>query len=630
LTRLTVGPSLGQVKERSLSRGRETLKPRGRRGRAGSRAKPAPVEALEGGADDPILFVSYSHSDAEWVEDAERHLRNVAETCGFRLFVDRGIRPGESWPPQIEGALRRARAAVVFLSNHYLDTERYAAGELNTILTLLRQGKLTPFVVPVDDVDPYLPKNFEELHHIQWALPKDRPIARLRPEEREDAFRKLNEVIGKELKKNPQSVGEPRTLEEFAKAEVQRTLDSKYEIQESLGAGRSSVVFRARDTSLGRDVALKVLVQARYEVEVAREFVERAQIAAGLRHPSIVQVLTSQLQSLPYYLVMECIEGSTLEATLSRKGSLDSISALRYFDQVASALGCIHERGMVHGAIRPSHILFDAADPKGRAVLSVHWLRGMKGRRDSGLSLEELTYMTPEQYDGESIDARSDQYQLGQLLCELLTGDPPAEVSRLRDFEKKQASFAKPLPASLDRLSVGRRPAFREALGRMLSRDPPARWPSISEASGAIREVMEIESSDLTLQLARRSFDRCAAGTSFFPLIYKELFALRPDLERLFHATDLERQYVRLRAALVALFEAGEGTAAVRRTIEDYGRQHARWSIGAEDYDAFLQAICRAAKAAEGVAWTPALEEAWPASLRPGIEEMKRLAKAGG
>jgi hemoglobin-like flavoprotein len=614
------------VGERALSRGR--AKPFGRQGRAGSRPKVEPRESLEELADDPILFVSYSHSDAEWVEDAERHLRNVAETCGFRLFVDRGIRPGESWPQQIEGALRRARAAVVFLSNHYLDTERYASGELETILALFRQGKLTPFVVPIDDVDPYLPKNFEELHHIQWALPKDRPIARLTPEEREGAFRKLNEVIGRQLQKHPRSAGEPRTLEEFAKAEVRRTLDSKYEIQGSLGVGRSSVVFRARDTSLGRDVALKVLVQARYEIEIAREFVERAQVAAGLRHPSIVQVLTSQLQSLPYYLVMECIEGSTLEATLTRKGPLDSISALRYFDQVASALSCIHQRGMVHGAIRPSHILFDAADPMGRAVLSVHWLREMKGRSESGLSLEELTYLTPEQYDGETSDARSDQYQLGQLLCELLTGDPPAEVSRLRDFEKKQASFAKPLPPSLDRLSVGRRPAFRDALGRMLSRDPAARWPSVAEASDAIREVMEIESSDLTLQLARRSFDRCAAGTIFFPRIYEELYAERPDLKGLFHATDMDRQYVRLRTALLALFEAGEGTAAVRRTIEDYGRQHARWSIQPEDYDAFLRAICRAAKVAEGAAWTPALEEAWPSSLRPGFEEMKRHAKA--
>jgi hemoglobin-like flavoprotein len=137
---------------------------------------------------------------------------------------------------------------------------------------------------------------------------------------------------------------------------------------------------------------------------------------------------------------------------------------------------------------------------------------------------------------------------------------------------------------------------------------------------------MEIESSDLTLQLARRSFDRCAAGTTFFPLIYQELFALRPDLQALFHATDLERQYARLRAALVALFEAGEGTAAVRRTIEDYGRQHARLTVRPEDYDAFLTAICRAAKGSEGSAWTPALEEAWPAALRAGIEEMKRHA----
>ncbi len=591
----------------------------------------SPLAPLEPAAEEPVLFVSYSHTDAEWVEGAERHLRNVAETCGLRLFVDRrGIKPGDAWLPRIERALDRARAAVVFLSNHYLDTERYAARELEAILARFRQGKLIPFFVPVDDVDPYLPPGFDELFHIQWALPKDRPIARLKPEEREESFRKLNEVIGRQLGADPGSTGEPRTFEEFAKAEVRRTLDRKYEIQGCLGAGRSSVVFRARDTALGRDVALKVLVHARYESELAREFVERAQVAARLRHPSIVQLLTSQLHYSPYYLVMECVEGSTLEEVLERRGALDSGFALRIFKQVAGALSCIHDRGLVHGAIRPSNILFDASDPKGRAMLSVHWLRGVKGRTQSGLTLEELTYLTPEQYDGEETDAKSDQYQLGQLLCELLTGAPPARVGTLKDFEKKQDSFARTVPPSLDGLSVGHRPSFREALGRMLIRDPEARWPSVHEAYRAIRQAMEGESGDVMLQLARASFDRCSAGTTFFPLVYRELFALRPDLESLFHRTDLQRQYVRLRAALVALFEVREGTVAVQRTIEDYGKQHAQMAIRPGDYDAFLEAICRAARGSEGATWTPVLEEAWRISLRPGIEQMKGLAGPAG
>src|SRR5262249_61127058 len=98
---------------------------------------------------------------------------------------------------------------------------------------------------------------------------------------------------------------------------------------------------------------------------------------------------------------------------------------------------------------------------------SEHWLRGVKNHGQSGPSLEELTYLTPEQYDGGDTDARSDQYQLGQLLCELLTGEAPARVGKLRDFEKKQASFAKPLPATLDRLGVGRRPPVPQGPRRL-------------------------------------------------------------------------------------------------------------------------------------------------------------------
>lgn len=556
-----------------------------------------------------------------------RSIRNVAESCGFALFFDqREIRPGDAWASRIEGALRRARAAVVFLSDDYLDTERYAASELEAILARFRLGKLRTFIVPLRRIDTYLPKEFEELPNIQWALPKDRPIVALAPAEREEAFHQLNDVIGQQLDPDSWGKGEPRSFEEFAKSEVRRTLDRKYEVQESVGAGRSSVVFRARDTALGRDVALKVLVHARYESDLALEFVERAQVAARIRHGSIAQVLTSQLNSSPYYLVMEYIKGSTLEEEVARRGPLEGGPALRYFEQVASALSCIHSHGVVHGAIRPSNILFDATDPEGRAVLSVHWLRGVKGRRQSGLTLEELTYLTPEQYDGEAADAKSDQYQLGQLLCELLTGAPPARVGVLKDFEKKQHSFAQPVPPSLDGVSVGRRAPFREALRRMLCRDPGARWPSIAEAARAIRRAMEAESGDSSLPLARQSFDRCAAGTTFFPLVYRELFALRPDLEGLFHEVDLQRQYVRLRAALVALFDASEGTVAVQRTIEDYGKQHAQMAVRSEDYDAFLEAICRAARGSEGAAWTPGLEEAWRTSLQPGIEQMKRLA----
>jgi serine/threonine protein kinase len=605
----------------------EKLKP-GRRARAAPPAGSPGTRAVpDREGERPVLFVSYSHTDAALIQDAERHLRNVAETCGFQLFVDeRGIKPGESWLPRIESALRRARAAVVFLSNQYLDTERYASKELEAILARFRQGKLTPFVVPVDDVDPYLPDDFEELFHIQWALPKDRPLGRLTPLEREGAFRKLNEVIGRQLEGSPGAEDDPRTFEEFAKSEVRRTLDRKYEIQGCLGSGQSSVVFRARDTALGRDVALKVLVHARYESDLAREFVERARLAAGLRHSNIVQILTSQLDSSPYYLVMECVEGSTLELLRKKHGALETRLALGYFQQVASALACIHERGLVHGAIRPSNVLFDPSAADGRAVLSVHWLRGVRRRSQRGLTLEELTYLTPEQYEGEEPDVRSDQHQLGQLLCELLTGAPPARVLTLKDFEKKQASFAIPVPPSLEGLRVALRPRFREALGRMMSRDPAARWPSIAEAMRAIREATEGQTGDWTLQLARDSFDRCASGPDFFPLIYRELFTLRPDLEGLFHRTDLQRQYLRLRAALLALLEVNEGAAAVHQTIEAYGRQHAEMAIRPEDYDSFLEAVCRAARGAEGAAWSPVLESAWRAALDPGIERMKRLA----
>jgi hemoglobin-like flavoprotein len=576
-------------------------------------------------AADPVLFVSYSHSDAEYVADATPHLRNAAESCGFELFCDsRNLQAGDAWRTAIEDKLKRARAAVVFLSTHYLDKDRFAASELRTILTNYRLGKLTCFVVPVDAIDPHLPREFEELTEIHWALPADRPIGSMEDKDRKEAFRGLNEVIGRRLKV---CCAEPESLEEFAKSEVRRTLDPKYQILDCLGSGRSSVVFRAQDTALRRDVAIKVLVHARYEAHLASEFVESAKIAAGLRHPHIAQVLTSQLQSSPYYVVMECIEGSSLDKLLLRDGALEPAEALRYFDQVASALTLFHERGMCHGAIRPSNVLLDTADPCGRAVLSVHWRRGTSHRGgDAAVTFRELTYLTPEQYQGGEMDDRTDQYQLGQLLYELLTGEPPARITVLADFQKKQALFADPQRVVLAQPRLPDTPQFRDVLARMLDPDPGRRWPSIEDARQAVWEAME--GADPRWSLARASFDRCVEDEGFFASLYDNLFALRPDLRLIFESrgTRFEQQHRRLRGALVLLFEAREGTAATLRTVEDYGRQHTEMGVRPQDYDDFLEAVVRAARRTEGEAWNESLEEAWRTSLGYGIGQMKRLA----
>jgi hemoglobin-like flavoprotein len=323
---------------------------------------------------------------------------------------------------------------------------------------------------------------------------------------------------------------------------------------------------------------------------------------------------------------MECICGPALDKRLKDTGPLDAQEAVRYFDQLASALSRFHAQGMYHGAIRPSNILLDACDLEGRAILSVHWRRAAKHLGDGALTFEELTYLTPEQYVGGETDQKTDQYQLGQLLYETLTGEPLARVNVLADFAKKQATFTAPVVSALAGSNVASVRRFRDALVRMLSADPGARWPSIDQARQAVREA--VNGIDPMFKAAQASFERCMADQKFFPSVYAELFAKRGDLQTVFHGrnTNFDQQYVRLRAALVLLLEAGQGAVAALRAIEDYGDQHREMGIKPDDYDAFVEAIVGAARKSEGHAWNDSLEEAWRASLATGIDRMKRAA----
>ncbi len=210
--------------------------------------------------------------------------------------------------------------------------------------------------------------------------------------------------------------------------QAQRALATdRYEILGELGRGAMAVVYRARDRSLGREVALKVLRHeyAGHQAAVSR-MIREARAIASLNHPNIVR-LHDLSEEVPPYLVMELVKGRTLAQALAA-GGWPLRARLEALEQVARALDAAHRQGIVHRDLKPENVMIDGA---GRAVVMdfglAHLASSASRLTRSGAVLGTPLYMAPEQVRGESrrIDGRTDVYALGVILYEMLAGRVP-------------------------------------------------------------------------------------------------------------------------------------------------------------------------------------------------------------
>jgi beta-lactam-binding protein with PASTA domain len=260
-----------------------------------------------------------------------------------------------------------------------------------------------------------------------------------------------------------------------------------YEIVSQLGQGGMGVVYKALQPSVNRTVALKVLPQNLEADEVAvRRFRQEAETAANLRHENIVKVWDASVDTPPYYMAMEFLEGGTLADRL-KPGPLTLEEAATVLASVCSALDYAHERGVVHRDIKPGNILFDAS---GKAVVTDFGIaRGTERTRltVTGSAFGTPDYMSPEQARGQSVDARSDLYAVGVLLYEMLTGRPPFSGDPLTVLY--QIVHADP-PNALD-IQPDLPAVLGPVLRKALAREPDDRYQSGGELVEAVRASMQ-------------------------------------------------------------------------------------------------------------------------------------------
>ena len=277
-----------------------------------------------------------------------------------------------------------------------------------------------------------------------------------------------------------------------------------FEIAARLGAGGMGEVYRATDTKLGRDVAVKVVSQAfTYDPERAARFEREAQLLAALNHPHIAAIYGLEQADGSQFLVMELVEGETLAEKLAG-GALPVDEALRVAGQIADALSAAHDKGIIHRDLKPANIALTAegqvkvldfglakAIEGGPAIGD----RGSAERADSptltlaatqaGVILGTAAYMAPEQAKGKAADKRSDLWSFGCVLYEMLTG------RRTFDGDDASDTMAAVLRAEPDwnALPAGMPPAIRLLLRRCLEKDRRARSVDAGAALFVLREL---------------------------------------------------------------------------------------------------------------------------------------------
>ncbi len=297
-------------------------------------------------------------------------------------------------------------------------------------------------------------------------------------------------------------------LEEDSSALIGNVLDGQYQIEALLGKGGMGAVYRARHILLGDRVAIKLLPpEMRSNTEWLRRFQREGQAARRFRHPNAVTVYDLRTSADgTIYLVMEYVEGNTLDAELRKRGKFTPAEAVAVLDPIMGVLNAAHAMGVVHRDLKPENIMIGKASTGGEPVvklldLGIAKLREVAGAEKTGSTnltiagqmLGTPYYMSPEQWgelpddNNSEIDGRADIYSLGVVFYELIVGQRPFSGVTLSELRRQHVSIT---PRLLHEVDVSVPESFSRAIARAIAKDRGQRQATASELENELRNAL--------------------------------------------------------------------------------------------------------------------------------------------
>jgi beta-lactam-binding protein with PASTA domain/predicted Ser/Thr protein kinase len=256
---------------------------------------------------------------------------------------------------------------------------------------------------------------------------------------------------------------------------MEQVFGDRYEVEGRIGAGGMAEVWRGHDRVLNRTVAIKTLLpQFARDASFVDRFRREAQAAARLNHQGIVSVYDSGTDGDTPYIVMEFIEGRTLADYLASGKTIPPMEAAKIAQDIAEALAVAHAQGVIHRDIKPANVMVTR---EGKVLVMdfgiARLVSGPETAPQTSAVLGTASYLSPEQAQGQPVDARSDIYALGVVLYEMLTGRPPFTGDSPMAIAYKQVNATPPAPSSANPEVP---PELDAVVMRALSKNPANRY----------------------------------------------------------------------------------------------------------------------------------------------------------
>ncbi len=272
---------------------------------------------------------------------------------------------------------------------------------------------------------------------------------------------------------------------------IGQTLNERYEIQELLGQGGMSAVYKASDPNLRRVVAVKIIhSHLSSDPEFVRRFEEEAAAVAQLRHPNLIQVYDFNHDQETYYIIFEFVPGESVQERLKRMKTadrpMDIAEVIDIVSQTADGLQYAHTKGLIHRDIKPANIMLNVTGDPIIMDFGIAKIMGGTQHTATGAVLGTARYMSPEQIKGERIDPRTDIYSLGITLFEMLGGRPPFEANSAMTL--MMMHMTDPVP-NLHDLRANVPAGLVTVVNKALAKDSSDRFQTAAEFATALRNL---------------------------------------------------------------------------------------------------------------------------------------------